>query len=135
MKTLITGATGFIGRHLVQDDCIAMVRKPSGFPEEVIADLLDKKSLVSACDGVEAIIHCAGFARDTGQKNENQHWQINFEGTRNLLDAAQEAGVKKFVFLSTVKSMANPGSDCVLPLTLRVPHLGQGNLVKSNLCL
>lgn len=112
MKTLITGATGFIGRHLVQDGCIAMVRKPSGFPEEVIADLLDKKSLVSACDGVEAIIHCAGFARDTGQKYECQHWQINFQGTRNLLDAAQEAGVKKFVFLSTVKSMANPGSHC-----------------------
>lgn len=112
MKTLITGATGFIGRHLVQDGCIAMVRKPYGFPEEVIADLLDKKSLVSACEGIETIIHCAGFARDTGKKHESQHWQINFEGTRNLLDAAQEAGVKKFVFLSTVKSMGNPGSDC-----------------------
>ena len=112
MKTLITGATGFIGRHLVQNGCIAMVRKPSGFPEEVIANLLDKKSLISACDGVETIIHCAGFSRETGKENESQHWQINFEGTRNLLYAAQEAGVKKFVFLSTVKAMAHPGSDC-----------------------
>ena len=113
MKTLITGATGFIGRHLIQDGCIAMVRKPSGFPEEVTADLLDKKSLVAACDGVEAIIHCAGFTKGTGQTNENLHWGINFQGTRNLLDAAQKAGVKKFVFLSTVKAMASPGSNCV----------------------
>ena len=127
MKTLITGATGFIGRHLVQDDCIAMVRKPSGFPQEVIADLLDKKSLASACDGVDTIIHCAGFRKDDGQKNQNQHWQINLEGTRNLLDAAKEAGVKKFVFLSTVKVMANPGSNCATEDWSGEPNSHYGN--------
>jgi nucleoside-diphosphate-sugar epimerase len=41
------------------------------------------------------------------------HWRINCEGTRNLLDAAGQGGVRRFVFLSSVKAMAEPGRDCV----------------------
>jgi nucleoside-diphosphate-sugar epimerase len=40
------------------------------------------------------------------------HWRINFEGTRNLLEAAGQAGVKCFVFISSVKAMAEPGENC-----------------------
>jgi nucleoside-diphosphate-sugar epimerase len=41
-----------------------------------------------------------------------QHWRVNFEGTRNLVEAAGQAGVKRFVFLSSVKAMAEPGDVC-----------------------
>ena len=84
MKTLVTGASGFIGRHLVKEDNVALVRRPSGFSEEIIADILDKHSLESCCDGIDLIIHCAGFARETGKNFERLHWQINFEGTKNI---------------------------------------------------
>ena len=40
------------------------------------------------------------------------HWQVNFEGTRNLVEAAGIAGVRRFVFLSSVKAMAEPGESC-----------------------
>ena len=40
------------------------------------------------------------------------HWQVNFAGTRNLVEAAGAAGVKRFVFLSSVKAMAEPGECC-----------------------
>ena len=40
------------------------------------------------------------------------HWQVNFEGTRNLVDAAGQSGVKRFIFLSSVKAMAEPGRCC-----------------------
>lgn len=41
------------------------------------------------------------------------HWRINFAGTRNLLAAAGQAGVRRFVFLSSVKAMAAPGDQCI----------------------
>ncbi|MDP2170202.1 MAG: NAD-dependent epimerase/dehydratase family protein [Rhodocyclaceae bacterium] len=109
---LITGATGFIGRRLRQADDRALVRSGGAVKGAVIGDLLNKVSLGSACDGVACIFHCAGYAHAFSSFNPELHWCINFEGTRNLLDAAGEAGVKRFVFLSSVKAMAEPGDAC-----------------------
>lgn len=137
MKTLVTGASGFIGRHLVKEDNVALVRRPSGFSEEIIADILDKHSLESCCDGIDLIIHCAGFARETGKNFERLHWQINFEGTKNILDVAQTAGVKKFIYLSTVKAMAKPGENCANEDWPGKPesHYGQAKLAAEQAVL
>lgn len=111
MTSLITGANGFIGRRLIQPGERALVRRPSGFPNEVIGDLLDPACLARACEGVEVVFHCAGLA-DVQDDSEAQ-WRINFEGTRNMLVAASQTGVKCFVFLSSVKAMAEPGDECI----------------------
>ena len=111
--TLVTGASGFIGRRLLQPFERALVRTASGLPNAVVGDLLDPGSLVSACEGVDTIFHCAGYAHAFTASNSEDHWRVNYEGTRNLLAAAGEAGVRRFIFLSSVKAMADTGFSCV----------------------
>jgi len=113
MITLVTGATGFIGRRLMQPGHRALVRRAAGFTNEVIGDLRDRRSLENACRGVEVIFHCAGHAHAHGSGSDEIHHDVNYLGVRNLLNAAGQAGVKRFVFLSSVKAMAEPGDQCV----------------------
>lgn len=112
MTSLVTGANGFIGRWLIRPNDRSLLRQVSSQPNAVYGDLLDPISLAAACEGCETIFHCAGYAHAFTSSDPNAHWRINFEGTRNLLMAAGNAGVKRFVFLSSVKAMADPGGDC-----------------------
>ncbi|MEJ5211279.1 MAG: NAD-dependent epimerase/dehydratase family protein [Burkholderiales bacterium] len=134
MKALITGASGFIGRRLLEPGDWALVRRidpdvqtfshgrsgaaltpgpsPKGRGEQVVGDLLDPASLVRACEDVETVFHCAGLA-DADVRDVEHLWRVNVEGTKNLLAAAGRAGVRRFVFFSSVKAMAEPGEECV----------------------
>ena len=80
----------------------------------VVGDLSDPTSMYAACRNVESVFHCAGHAHAFNASDPEVHWRINFEGTCNLLQAAGESGVKRFVFLSSVKAMAEPGDCCVI---------------------
>ncbi|MDP2809657.1 MAG: NAD-dependent epimerase/dehydratase family protein [Rhodocyclaceae bacterium] len=113
MTILVTGAAGFIGHRLLQAGDRALVRAAGTIQNAVVGDLLDPASLVKACEGVECIFHCAGYAHAFTFSDPDAHWHLNFEGTRNLLGAAGAAGVRRFVFLSSVKAMAEPGDACV----------------------
>lgn len=79
------------------------------------ADLGDLPALQAACTGIETIFHCAGYAHAFAATpgEADRQWRTNCEGTRNLLEAAAEAGVHRFVFLSSVKAMAEPGDACI----------------------
>lgn len=111
-RTLITGASGFIGQRLLRQRDRALVRSSNGLPNTVAGDLLNPPSLSVACQGIDTIFHCAGYAHAFNSSDSDAHWRINFEGTRNLLVAAGESGVRRFVFMSSVKAMAEPGSAC-----------------------
>lgn len=113
MITLVTGGAGFLGRRLLRPGDRALVRRPYGLVGEMTGDLLDPGVLLQACKGVETVFHCAGYAHAFSSSDPDAHWRINFEGTRNLVAAAGEAGVERFVFLSSVKAMAEPGDECV----------------------
>ena len=113
MVALITGAAGFIGHRLLKPDERALVRRAGCLSGGVVGDLLDPTSLAVACRGVDTVFHCAGYAHAFSSSDPDAHWRINFEGTKNLLDAAGQAGVRRFVFLSSVKAMAEPGNECV----------------------
>ena len=113
MGTLVTGATGFIGKRLMRDEYCALVRRPSGLKNEFIGDLLNPSSLEAACRGIHTIFHCAGHAHALASDNKGMHEAINHQGTKNLLNAAGLNGVRRFIFLSSVKAMAEPGSQCV----------------------
>lgn len=81
-----------------------------------MGDLDDFDSLSSACKNVDTVFHCAGYAHAVDvpdQSAADRPWQVNFEGTRNLFLAAAQCGVKRFVFLSSVKAMPEPGEECV----------------------
>lgn len=118
---LISGATGFIGQRLrraLRDEgrhCRILGRHAVSGDDVWVANLADKHALVSACAGVERVFHCAGYAHafsSLAGDDAAKHWQVNFEGAKNLVNAAGEAGVKRFVFLSSVKAMAEPGLVC-----------------------
>lgn len=111
--SLVTGASGFIGGRILAEGDKALVRRAGSAPGAIIGDLLSPKSLQTACEGVGCVFHCAGYAHAFSSSDPDAHWRINFEGTRNLLIAAGEAGVRRFVFLSSVKAMAEPGDVCV----------------------
>lgn len=115
---LVSGATGFIGRRLLAEllkeksACLALSRRPISGVNTMTSDLADKSGLTAACAGVKRVFHCAGYAHAFSSLSGDDsalHRRVNFEGTRNLVEAAGEAGVKRFVFLSSVKAMAEPG--------------------------
>ena len=115
---LVVGSSGFIGARLtaaLRADGLAVrcaSRQRGNDATQVVADLSSPASLLSACDGIETVYHCAGYAHAFASltaSDAEQHWQVNFEGTRNLVAAAGGAGVKRLVFLSSVKAMAEPG--------------------------
>ncbi|MBI4995397.1 MAG: NAD-dependent epimerase/dehydratase family protein [Rhodocyclales bacterium] len=113
MTVLVTGATGFIGGRLRRSGDRVLARDADAVAGGVRGDLLDRASLRAACAGIERVFHCAGYAHAFNSADPDVHWRVNCEGTRNLVDAAGEAGVRRFVFLSSVKAMAEPGDDCI----------------------
>lgn len=113
-KVLVTGATGFTGGHLCvrlreKGDDVRALSLPGmdtqpldkeGI-EVVIGDLRKKGSLLPAVEGVDCVYHIAAVYREEGIPKQT-FWDVNVEGTRNLLEAAKQAGVKRFVHCSTV---------------------------------
>lgn len=115
---LITGASGFIGGRLLRTlraegvACRTLGRTRIEHEGFVAADLSDKASLLRACAGVRSVFHCAGYAHafsSLSGEDDALHWNVNFKGTRNLVEAAARTGVRYFVNLSSVKAMADPG--------------------------
>jgi UDP-glucose 4-epimerase len=97
--------------------------------ETFVGDLSNISALRRACDGVDTIIHCAGYAHDHGgnhKKVDSLHWKVNYEGTKNLIQAATECAVTQFVFISTVKAAGAPDENCVDETFERLPETAYG---------
>jgi nucleoside-diphosphate-sugar epimerase len=130
MRVLVTGATGFVGSHLVDailsdptmDDSAfpcsllrVLVRRTSNLQrlegrdvEQVTGDLSDLSSLREATNGVEVVLHLGALTRAS---NERVFHAANADGTRNLLDAAIQAGsCRRFVYVSSLAA-AGPAPD------------------------
>ena len=118
---LISGASGFIGGRLLRELsavgilCRSLIRTKTAHENELVASLSDKGKLLEACAGVDRVFHCAGHAHafaSLSRTDDALHWIVNFEGTCNIVEAAAKAGVRQFIFLSSVKAMADPGTSC-----------------------
>lgn len=114
----VTGASGFIGRRLISRLLVEGVstRRLSRDASrgDVAVDFADPGSLAAALDGVDTVFHCAGRAHAFAEANDAElHRQANEWVTLNTARAAAAAGVRRFVFLSSVKAIGEPGAVCV----------------------
>ena len=128
MKTLITGATGFIGsavlRHLLAagHDVRALIRPKSdrrnitGLPVEIVyGDLTDRKSLDQGMKGCSTLFHVAADYRLWVPKAEEMY-EINVVGTSNIMHAALNVGIRRVVYTSSVATLGftldgNPANE------------------------
>ncbi len=115
---LVTGANGHLGNNLVRlllDRGIpvrASVRNIKNIEpfvglncEIVQADITDKGSLIRALQGVE-VFYAVGAAFKLWAKDpEKEIYEVNLEGTRNIVEAAAEAGVKRIVYVSSIAAL------------------------------
>lgn len=122
---LITGATGYIGSHLVkrlvaqgeQPRCLvrnarkAALVLPADKVEFALGSTTRPASLTTAVQGVDTIIHAAFLTADRKQSTGNRYKDTNVNGTANLIKAAREGGVKRIIEISGLGTKPDkPGS-------------------------
>jgi nucleoside-diphosphate-sugar epimerase len=120
----LTGGTGFIGQHLLRKlgrrgfRLRVLLRRPSNLPVEcasaVVGDLMRPQNMSAAFADVDAVIHTAGPSHAMSGLPEDDHRLLGTDATISLARAAHRAGVRRFVFLSSVRAQSGPASTEVL---------------------
>ena len=108
MKVLVTGGTGFVGPHVVRaiaergHDLKLLVRDSTRSRElpgqPVVGEMTNTVSLQHAVEGIEAVVHLVAIR----QGKEEQFRRVMEQGTRDLVTAARDAGVRRFVLMSAL---------------------------------
>lgn len=120
----LTGATGFIGQHLLRELSVrgyrmrVLLRRPTALSVEcasaLIGDLEKPQNMAAALAGIEVVIHTAGLAHAMSGRPEDDYRLLNTEATIALARAAERAGVRRFVFLSSIRAQSGPTAPSVL---------------------
>ena len=112
MKILISGASGFIGTNLTSYltgnlpgvDFYCLVRRKKGMQKEILWEDL----LSSGLKDIDAVIHLAGLAHDTkNSQDDSAYDRVNFELTKMLYDWYLKTNARKFIYVSSVKAIAD----------------------------
>jgi NADH dehydrogenase len=115
----VTGATGFIGRHVTAllasrgHHVRALARRaaptgpPGAGPQVVRGDLADRAALATLLRGADAVIHLVGIIVET--RGASFH-EVHVEGTRRVLAAVPRGGVRRIVYMSAVGARDEPGA-------------------------
>ncbi len=111
MRVLITGGGGFLGSHIAErlhqrgDRVAVLGRRTFAYShlapdiERIQGDIQDRELLLEAAENVDAVFHTAAKAGIWGEYED--YYRINVEGTRHVVEACRENGVKKLIYTST----------------------------------
>jgi len=128
LHCLVTGATGFVGRALVPH-LRAIGHEVTAWPRSGIFDLAgtptDTTSTkwIAQLRGVDTVVHLAGLAhQQRGTQARENYFRLNRDGTLRLAAAARAAGVKRFIFLSSVKVFGEGGAAIYNELSQPTPR-------------
>ncbi len=142
MKALVTGGTGFVGSHIVRalgeagHTARVLHRSSSKLDaliglhyESALGDILDEPALEAACQDCDWVFHVAAVA-DYWRADHSKMFEANIEGTRRVLNAAHNAGVKRVVFTSSAAAIGlrtdrQPSNERV-PFNLSPDHFPYG---------
>lgn len=127
-KVLLTGCTGFVGRSVLTRLCrdgeaviacsrTEMLKAPSAAEYMQVADLDSNTDWTLVLSGVAVVIHCAArvhVMNDTSSNPLTEFRQVNVDGTLNLARQAAAAGVRRFIFISSIK-VNGEGTDVGAP--------------------
>lgn len=130
MRVLLTGATGFLGSHIAHallaagHEVVALVRPGKTLDSQLASvscatgDVLDLGSLRAAVRGCDAVVHAAAMVEFAPRHAARQR-EVNVEGTRHVLEAAREAGVRRFVHTSSIAAIGRAPAGGVADETTR----------------
>ena len=133
-RVFLTGANGFVGRHLCRQlltdggHVLGGIRRPhvardlpNGVEPIVVPDICEEYDWESVLCEVDSVVHLAArthVLRDRHHDPQSAYRRINVEGTGRLLQGAVRAGVGRFVFLSSIKAVGEGASE---PYTEQTP--------------
>lgn len=119
-KILVTGGTGFLGSYIIRElishgYAVRAIRRGIKRPgwidtavlqqvEWVEGDILDVVSLEDAMEGVDTVIHAAAIV-SFSKKDREQMYQVNVEGTANVVNIALEKNIRRLVYISSVAAL------------------------------
>ena len=144
MKVLVTGATGHIGNVLVRSllkngyDVTAFVRNKEKLNaldglsvSFAYGDVRDIESLKMAFKGIDVVFHLAGLI-DIGNGNKKQMYEVNVNGTKNVVNACKEMNVKKLIYTSSVHAIpTKPKGEIITETKTFSPDLVKGTYAKT----
>lgn len=137
-KTLVTGATGFIGSHVARaladrgDELRLLVRRGSSIEhladlefDRATGDIVDRRAVRRAMKGVERVFHVAGSTSMRANRRE-EVFEVNVTGTRNVVEEAMRAEVAQVVYTSSAAAIgpARPGGAADENQAFTAGHLG-----------
>ncbi len=121
-NVLVAGASGGVGKAIIQElnqhqhSIRALVRNQAklgalSINEVVVADARNPAPLKGACDGLDVVISVLGASLQLGRSERNAtYWDVDYQANQNLLAEAQQAGVRKFIYVSVFKAQEVKGS-------------------------
>lgn len=141
----VTGGTGFVGTALLPALSAAGARarllvrasrSPHCSPQLTVqpGDLADTAALAALVQGADSVLHLAGYAHALSRPDPHElerHRRINLEGTQNLFAAAAAAGVRRFVFVSSVKAGGEDTQACLHEFNARLPADPYGRIKRE----